>query len=307
MNMHTSIDAASSTAVFTPMIGLQHIPAGSCERQDRWNTALARYLAKRAASDDMPIGARGEDEAVDAYCEAMDDLIENVPAPDADAIRLKLDLAWERAADFVGLFDDHRNAILADLRRVAGESEEEIAGTPPRGSHAICEDEQDVFADRPDLRTGRTLEHALTHLSGVAEIGPTSYPEEWCEEIRDVGGTASANFPKDGERHLFVGQICDAQERERQRRVEALCKHMLTIEGMRDRVADFLERRGHYTDDRPRDMRETTAALRDFIDAGYRVFIHPDGRLDTSGGMPKEWVHAGPARAAAIEQAARRF
>ena len=96
-------------------------------------------------------------------------------------------------------------------------------------------------------------------------------------------------------------------QEEIRRRVEALCEHMHAIEGMYDQVGDFLERRGHCTDNRPRDMRETTAALRDFVVAGFRVFIWPDGRIGTSGGMPKEWVHAGRERANEIEQAARRF
>jgi hypothetical protein len=183
----------------------------------------------------------------------------------------------------------------------------EAAESHPRGTHSICDDEREIFVELPDLRSGRTLEDALAHLNGIAALDPDSYPREWHEEIMDVGGSASANYPKDGPRHLYVGQPCDAQEDERRRRVDALVDHMHSLEGMYERIGDFLERRGHYTDDRPRDAHNTTIALRNFVNAGFRVFVHPDGQLGTSGGMPAEWVNAGAERAHEIEQAAIRF
>jgi hypothetical protein len=183
----------------------------------------------------------------------------------------------------------------------------QITAAPPRGTHAICDDERGLWIDLPDLRSGRTLDDALAHLGAIAATDPKSYPEEWFEEIRDVGAYTSANYPKEGARHLYVGQTCDEQMDERRRRSDALTKHMHAIEGMYDRVGDFLERHGHCTDNRPRDMRETTAAVRDFVMAGFRVFLHPDGKLGSSGSLPNEWFRAGPERAAEIEDAARRY
>lgn len=61
-----------------------------------WEEALADYRQKRAASDAMPLGAEGEDEAIDAYCEALDYLVQNVPAPSAEALQIKMDLVEER-------------------------------------------------------------------------------------------------------------------------------------------------------------------------------------------------------------------
>ncbi|MGN6377150.1 MAG: hypothetical protein ACTHMG_16565, partial [Sphingomonas sp.] len=117
----------------------------------------------------------------------------------------------------------------------------------------------------------------------------------------------SAQISKTGERSILVGQPCDSQEEERRRRVDALTKHMLALDGMRAQLQRFLEQRGHYTDDRPSDPAESTAALRDFIMAGYRVFLRPDGRLGTSTDVPLEWLDAEQARAEQIEGAARRF
>lgn len=301
MNMMTAIQArASGATIATALHQLDH--AGSA-----WSAALADFNLKRDFERSLPIDDSMGDDAVEAMCIAMDHLIEEVPAPDLDALKLKLQLAHERAAAFETLFGDHRNAILADMRRLAGESDEAIAATSPRDSHALCEDERQIFVDLPDLRTGRTLEDALKELDGIATIDPASYPAEWVAEVRDIGCSVSANYPKDGPRHLYTGFPCDGQMDERKERMEALNDHMHAIDGMYERVADFMERRGHYTDNRAKDTRETTAALRDFLAAGFRVFLHPDGRVGTSGGMPREWVKAPPARAAEIEQAARRF
>lgn len=275
--------------------------------RSEFDAALADYIAKRDYADGVALDDPGAGAAVEAACAAMDHLIESVPAPDRDAVQTKLNLARERSATIVGLFDDHRTAILADLRRLAGTPDEEIAATPARGNHAICDDQGGLFADLPDLRTGRTLEDALCHLQAVLEIDPDSYPEEWIEEIEDVGGSVSVNYPEEGDRQLSVGRPCDRQYQERGRRIDALGTHLHSIEGMYGKVGNLLERRGHCTDSRPRDMRETTAALRGFLTAGYRVFVRPDGSLDTGGGMPAEWWHASPERSAEIEEAGRRF
>jgi hypothetical protein len=79
-----------------------------------WDVALADYRAKRSHSDAMPLGAPGEDDAVDAYCAAMDHLINKVPAPTLAAVVLKLELAVERET-----IDGYDEALLADLRRFA--------------------------------------------------------------------------------------------------------------------------------------------------------------------------------------------
>ena len=61
-----------------------------------WMRAWTDYEAKRAASDAMPLGTEGEDQAVDDWCVAMDHLIEDVPAPNCGAVATKLELALGR-------------------------------------------------------------------------------------------------------------------------------------------------------------------------------------------------------------------
>src|SRR3546814_14600979 len=58
--------------------------------------------------------AEGVDEAVDAYCEAMDYLIEKVPAPNLQALFAKIEMAHSRSADFVSMFDDYQNGIATE-------------------------------------------------------------------------------------------------------------------------------------------------------------------------------------------------
>jgi len=89
-----------------------------------WKAAFAEYRAKRAYSDALPSGADDEDEALDAYCEAMDKLIET-PAPDLDAVSVKFEMAIDRCQDF-SFFDCYAKAIAADLRRLAGHDDTEF-------------------------------------------------------------------------------------------------------------------------------------------------------------------------------------
>lgn len=92
-----------------------------------WETALADYQAKRSHADAMPVGTDGEDEALEAYVQAMDYLIEQVPAQTLEQLHLKIDLARARSDGFEDLlFDDHAKGIVADVFRLCGRSAGEI-------------------------------------------------------------------------------------------------------------------------------------------------------------------------------------
>lgn len=87
---------------------------------DEFEAALCDYQTKRALSDAIPLGTAGEDEALETYCVAMDHLIEEVPAPTLAAVLTKFELARERGVGHNdGLLPDHRDALLADLQRLA--------------------------------------------------------------------------------------------------------------------------------------------------------------------------------------------
>lgn len=108
--------------------------APSLSSATEWDKALAAYRAARASSEAMPLGTAGEDEAVDTYCELMDHLIENVPAPDGDALATKLMLAFSRC-EGGSFFDQYKDPIIADARRL-GLSDQRVARTPTASSEA---------------------------------------------------------------------------------------------------------------------------------------------------------------------------
>lgn len=83
-----------------------------------WEHAMALYLSARALSESPSCDAPDADERVNAYCELMDHVIINVPAPDVTAIGIKFDLVMERQDGF-DLIDEYWNAIRADVERLA--------------------------------------------------------------------------------------------------------------------------------------------------------------------------------------------
>ena len=87
----------------------------------KWDATLAEYRRLRMDSALMPLGVEGEDEAIDAYCDALDRLIA-IPAPSFEALALKFELATIRSGQDA-LFDAYAAAILADIRRLSGLSD----------------------------------------------------------------------------------------------------------------------------------------------------------------------------------------
>ncbi|MCP3730649.1 hypothetical protein M9978_09435 [Sphingomonas sp. MG17] len=182
----------------------------------------------------------------------------------------------------------------------------QIAAIPviERGAHEL------MFEDRyasglPDLSSGRTLEHALDALDRVALMRPDTYAAEWFAEVRDIGCSAMVEVNAHGRRALYSSVPADSQDRERSRRVRALMDHM-DDSIMRAGVMAYLEREGAISDNRAADPRETTAATRAFIQAGFRLMIDPQGRLEI-GGMTRRWAKASPNVAGELEEAGRRF
>jgi hypothetical protein len=67
----------------------------------------------------MPLGAEGEDAAVDAYCDAMEALIAT-PAPNIQAASYKLGLIQSRSES--GTPDSYWQTLSADLSRLGGQA-----------------------------------------------------------------------------------------------------------------------------------------------------------------------------------------
>lgn len=84
-------------------------------QQAAFDVALSEYRRLRAISDAMPLGAEGEDEAVDAFCDAMDHVIEDIRTPTIAALRIKLQLIESRMEGFCGWPDEWHAAVAKDL------------------------------------------------------------------------------------------------------------------------------------------------------------------------------------------------
>lgn len=90
---------------------------GDSNRDTRaaWDTARKGYDDARARFDALPIGTPDEDAACDVWVNAMDHLIANVPAPDGEALAIKIELAATRD---IQLPDEWLEAFAADARRL---------------------------------------------------------------------------------------------------------------------------------------------------------------------------------------------
>ncbi|PTR06448.1 MULTISPECIES: hypothetical protein [unclassified Novosphingobium] len=104
-----TIVAIGATAI--PVSAIAHPAANHAA----WDAALHDYQMKRQYSDSLPTTDPRADDAVDAYCIAMDHLVGDVPSPNANALLYKMELAKERW-DGLGLPDEWLDAFMADLR-----------------------------------------------------------------------------------------------------------------------------------------------------------------------------------------------
>lgn len=86
------------------------------------NTRAVFEAAHRAYADAfahfeaLPVGDPGEGAALDAWIAAMDYLIENVPAPDGEALAVKIELATTRD---IPMYPEWIAAFTADARRLS--------------------------------------------------------------------------------------------------------------------------------------------------------------------------------------------
>lgn len=86
-----------------------------------WDEAVAAERAARSALNAAPVGSPNDDELAGAWEQAIDHLIDDVPAPDVDALAIKLRLSFEHCQGHE-FFDSHRDAILRDVQMLAGDA-----------------------------------------------------------------------------------------------------------------------------------------------------------------------------------------
>ncbi len=99
------------------MLHARRLLASPEEHRIAWDAALAEYQRLKAIFDEMLSGTDGEDEANEASLDALDTLIVDTPAPDFDALLLKMDAAQERCQDILFL-EEYAAAIRADVERL---------------------------------------------------------------------------------------------------------------------------------------------------------------------------------------------
>lgn len=83
--------------------------------REAWQVAYLTVTEAQARFEAMPVGTPEEDAACDAWVNAMDHLIERVPAPSGKALAIKVELAASRDIPF---FPQWVAAIAADARRL---------------------------------------------------------------------------------------------------------------------------------------------------------------------------------------------
>jgi hypothetical protein len=87
-------------------------------RREAWDVAYRAVTDAQAHFEAMPIGTAEETAACDAWTDAMDRLIERVPAPSGKALAIKVELAASRDIPF---FPQWVAAIATDARRLDAE------------------------------------------------------------------------------------------------------------------------------------------------------------------------------------------
>lgn len=80
-----------------------------------FEAAYKAYTDAFAYFEALPVGDDRENAALDTWIAAMDHLIENVPAPDGEALAVKIELAATRD---IPMYDEWIAAFAADARRL---------------------------------------------------------------------------------------------------------------------------------------------------------------------------------------------
>jgi len=150
MNAHSTVTAKELASIV------------EVTRPQSWAEALKEYEERREASDRMDIDSPGADDAMDAYCRAMDHLIDNVPAPNLQAVITKLELMRER-------FQDREypevtgTAVMKDLRRLAcSQTEGSLIGLLNARYEAIWDAHNKLDVAQPSEADIKAGDHAAS-------------------------------------------------------------------------------------------------------------------------------------------------
>lgn len=180
----------------------------------------------------------------------------------------------------------------------------------PLPPHCASEGEEipdlDPELDGPDLRSAMPVDQMLELLS-VLDDDHGAYVSLWLRFVWSIGCSVLVDIGRDGSRGLMYGGPCDGQHRHRNRWMHFLLGDLDRVECRRALLADHVEKLGFLMDRRPRNPRETTRAMRDFILNGGRLMLTPAGRVSIGGGVPDQLSADDDAEAESCLRAGRAF
>lgn len=145
-------------------VRIEQRPAAS-----QWEIALADYLAKKQAVDNLSPGSEGEDRIVEIMYQAMDLLVEETPAPDAAALIYKMELAKPRWDGF-SFPDRWMDTFIADLRRLFG-GDQHLQWMPRRDYLLRRYNDGDGPDDGPVIQEARALESRIMETPATGPLG----------------------------------------------------------------------------------------------------------------------------------------
>lgn len=175
--------------------------------------------------------------------------------------------------------------------------------------HAALADEPipAPFGDRfdgPDLRKTRSIAEMIDELDRIAaDDDVIGYLERFRAQLDEAGIDISLVIERDGAEHLMVGSRCDAQIRHRSRWIHFLFEHFNRNPERRTQLNRRLQREGRFADNRLSNARQTTIAIRRFLEHDGRILIDPHGHLGEGGGIPRPMIEGSPDEAIACGDA----
>jgi hypothetical protein len=125
--------------------------------------------------------------------------------------------------------------------------------------------------------------------------------------VAETGCTLMAHYSRDGELGLNAGFPCDAQSRHRNRWLHYLVADLRKVEGAEALLLQGLIAERLCWDERPANPRETMRAVRDWLRAGGRLLLTPEGKLEEGGSVPPALITGTADEAAECRRAGRAY
>jgi hypothetical protein len=133
------------------------------------------------------------------------------------------------------------------------------------------------------MRAAAPIEQMIDWLGECDQGDDTAYVTLWRALVRSIGVSVLICYERDGDQGLMFGGPCDAQMRHRNRWMHFLLADLDQVDTRRELLMRQLRLSGPSCDKRQRNPRATTQAMREFLAAGGRLLISPQGQLEEGG------------------------